>query len=220
MKMNIHLKKQLIRRVCALLIATISIGLIFNLISPSGLPLRKVVSDSVVEKDIPAHTSSVYGHKINSVSVIKADQKSAERRTDFSNISKNYSNETIKASFFPLNRREFFKDSDNYNLNQVTWKDVKPLLEKEAIVLVDSRSIQAFEAGHIPGAISLPLATLTEEIGSFTNMFSIGTPIVVYCSNRRCGIAKKLSNSLINHYGYSDVRIMPGGYLEWRQAEL
>jgi rhodanese-related sulfurtransferase len=339
MKMNIHLKKQLIMRVCALLIATVSIGLIFNLINPSGLPLRKVVSNSVVEKDISAHSSSVYDHNINSVSVIKAEQKFTEKTSEFSNmrfmgiqwkkasklieenkavfidlrserdyetkhfpgtvslpfralkesminftekyntdtplligcvtpgctfalktrsellqanykdvkvtygmnkewgvdslfsissaiitdgqnISKNYNNKTIRASVIPVNGREFMKNSANYNLNQLSWEEVKPLLEQEAIVLADGRSRQAFEAGHIPGAVSLPLATLNEEIGSFKNKFPTDTTIIVYCSNIRCGIAQKLSYVLMNYHGYSDVHVMPGGYLEWRQAEL
>lgn len=340
MKMNIHLKKQLIRRVCALLIATVSIGLVYNVINPSGIPLRKVLNVSVVtEKAIPNLTTSVYGHEMLSVSIIKADNESTIKRpivssenslaipwekakklieedkaifidlrsdseyqarhfpgavsipvssikdgmvtfkekhsTDKSlligcitqdcmsaikatstfvkanyskvrvvygdgtewgadlvsslsslpkthkrNVRGSYSNETISASIIPVNRRGYIKNSANYNTAQITWREVKQLLEKEAIVLADGRSRQAFEAGHIPGAVSLPLATLAEEIGSFMNKFPAGTPIVVYCGNRRCAIAQKLSRFLVNHYGYSDVSVMPGGYLEWRQAEL
>ena len=236
MKMNIHLKKQLIRRVCALLIATVSIGLVYNVINPSGIPLRKVLNVSVVteratlEKAIPNLTTSVYGHEMLSVSIIKADNESTIKRpvsslsslpkTHKRNVRGSYSNETISASIIPVNRREYIKNSANYNIAQITWREVKQLLEKEAIVLADGRLRQAFEAGHIPGAVSLPLATLAEEIGSFMNKFPAGTPIVVYCGNRRCAIAQKLSRFLVNHYGYSDVSIMPGGYLEWRQAEL
>ena len=45
------------------------------------------------------------------------------------------------------------------------WPEVKAKLARGEIVLVDARDTLAYEAGHIPGAISLPLKMVNEKIG-------------------------------------------------------
>ena len=37
----------------------------------------------------------------------------------------------------------------------------------------------------------------------------------LYCGNARCVISKSLANELITAHAYTDVRYIPGGYLEW-----
>ncbi len=101
----------------------------------------------------------------------------------------------------------------------MAWAEVKPLLARGEIVLVDGRDDAAFEAGHIPGAVSLPLRSLSEKAAEFSTKYAQAKPLVTYCGSVGCPIAHVLAEQLRNDYGYTDVREMPGGYVEWRTAE-
>ena len=101
----------------------------------------------------------------------------------------------------------------------MSWAEVKPLLARSEITLLDGRATAAYEAGHIPGAISLPLAMLTETGAKFTGQYPKNKPLVIYCASIRCLVSHAEAVALIEQYGYLDVREMPGGFAEWRIAE-
>jgi rhodanese-related sulfurtransferase len=101
----------------------------------------------------------------------------------------------------------------------MSWAEVKPLLAKGEIVLVDARDMVAYEAGHIPGAVSLPMATFNERIGEFTAKVPKNKPLVIYCASIRCRLAHEQAALLSAKFGYTDVREMPNGYVEWMVVE-
>ena len=77
----------------------------------------------------------------------------------------------------------------------------------------------AFEAGHIPGAVSLPLMVLKEKVGEFFQQNPKTKTVVTYCGSVGCPIAHVMAAALSEEYGYTDVREMPGGYVEWWTTE-
>ncbi len=101
----------------------------------------------------------------------------------------------------------------------MAWAEVKPLLAKGEIVLVDVRDTFAYEAGHIPGAISLPVDAFNERIAGFTASIPKGKPLVFYCASIRCRLAHEAAVLLGGQFGYTDVREMPSGYAEWMVME-
>lgn len=101
----------------------------------------------------------------------------------------------------------------------MAWAEVKPLLASGEIVLVDGRDSVAFDAGHIPGAVSLPLRSLSEKAAEFSAKYPKAKAVVTYCGSVGCPIAHVLAEQFRNEYGYTNVREMPGGYVEWRTAE-
>jgi rhodanese-related sulfurtransferase len=100
------------------------------------------------------------------------------------------------------------------------WPQVKPLLAAGQIVLVDARPVSTYEAGHIPGAISLPVTGNPEDFSAFRAQHPTSAHIVVYCSSTSCSLSKQLADKLIAEFGYQKVEYMTGGYQEWQQAEL
>ena len=72
-------------------------------------------------------------------------------------------------------------------------KDIAALPENA--ILIDVRSVEEFNAGHIAGAVNIPHTVIAEKISSVTNDKS--TPLYLYCrSGRRVGIAmESLKNS-------------------------
>jgi rhodanese-related sulfurtransferase len=78
------------------------------------------------------------------------------------------------------------------------------------ITLVDVRRPDEFAAGHIDGAILMPLDTLPN---TYTKLPKTGR-LIVYCrSGHRSGQAVQF---LIDH-GYANAVSMNGGFLAWSQ---
>jgi rhodanese-related sulfurtransferase len=103
---------------------------------------------------------------------------------------------------------------------RTSWATANVLVEQGEVVLVDSRQRFTFEAGHIPGAVNLPLKEVAKEIEKFAAAYPPpDTRLVVYCSNQSCSASSKLAALLTRDYGYREVQYVPGGYLEWLQAQ-
>jgi len=100
----------------------------------------------------------------------------------------------------------------------LVWSQVKPLLARGEIVLVDARDHVAFRVGHIPGAASLPLNSSPQAIAEFTAKVPLSTPLVIYCASADCPVSSDLAR-VLKDYGFRDVREMPGGFTEWLMAE-
>lgn len=98
-----------------------------------------------------------------------------------------------------------------------TWAQVKPLIEVNKLVLVDARAKGAYQAGHIPGAVSLPESSSPEELNQFRTATGTNTHVVVYCSSTSCSLSFKLAYKLAKDYGFTHVQYMTGGYLEYQR---
>jgi rhodanese-related sulfurtransferase len=104
-------------------------------------------------------------------------------------------------------------------LPSLTAPQVKGLLASKSIVLVDARESSAYGAEHIPGSVSLPADSAAEPMTQFKARYRPDMPVVVYCNSASCAMAARLGERLIREYGYMNVRLMPGGFVEWRLAE-
>jgi rhodanese-related sulfurtransferase len=82
----------------------------------------------------------------------------------------------------------------------------KELAAQSSVTLLDTRTVEEFNASHIPGAKHYDSAKAF--VGSLTK----NTPIVVYCSVgiRSAAIAKKLQAD-----GYTDVKNLRGSSFMW-----
>jgi rhodanese-related sulfurtransferase len=82
-------------------------------------------------------------------------------------------------------------------------------------VVLDVRSVEAFTAGHVPGAVSLPHRRINEK-----NLAAhpADTLFVVYCSGPHCNGADKAAVALAR-LG-RPVKKMIGGYTGWLDEKL
>ena len=90
--------------------------------------------------------------------------------------------------------------------------DVHDALSRGAtdLVVLDVRGFNAYEIGHVPGAISLPHPNITEER---LNGWSKDLTIVVYCAGPHCNGANKAALRLAR-LG-RPVKEMIGGATGW-----
>lgn len=70
--------------------------------------------------------------------------------------------------------------TDNNDLAQRTQiNELKSLLERDAVIVVDVRPNATYEMGHIPSAISIPLETVAERADELRGTTKA---IVTYCT--------------------------------------
>ncbi len=86
-------------------------------------------------------------------------------------------------------------------------------------LIVDARSPELYEIGHILGALSLPMVEIDTLLPGFLDQIAKDRPIIIYCSGFGCLDSFDLGVLLLEK-GYQDVRVFEGGYPEWRDAGL
>jgi 3-mercaptopyruvate sulfurtransferase SseA len=62
---------------------------------------------------------------------------------------------------------------------RIEWAEFKKLYDRQALVLIDVRNVPSFEAGHIPGARSIPLEEIDKHAAALKKL---KPPIVLYCA--------------------------------------
>jgi rhodanese-related sulfurtransferase/DNA-binding transcriptional ArsR family regulator len=82
------------------------------------------------------------------------------------------------------------------------------------VVVLDVRPAEEYAAGHIPGAVSVPLDQLAERIAELPD----GVEVVAYCRGRFCVFAHDAVRLLAAHGRAA--RRLDDGMLEWRLAGL
>lgn len=88
------------------------------------------------------------------------------------------------------------------------------LPDADDTVVLDVRPREEYDAGHIPGAVSIPIDELPDRIGELP----ADADIVVYCRGEFCVFAYDAVQLLTDH-GRRAVRLSDG-MLEWRLAGL
>ena len=64
---------------------------------------------------------------------------------------------------------------------RIAIAEFKPLYVAQQVLVIDVRDAASFQAGHIPGARSIPLAQLLEP-ASVAELKAAKKPIVLYCA--------------------------------------
>lgn len=96
---------------------------------------------------------------------------------------------------------------------RITVERAKRLSEAGA-VFIDARMTPDYESGHIPGAVNVPAGTSAEERQHLFANISKQATLVIYCQSRNCLFADRVAKAL-SADGFSDLMIMPEGWLGW-----
>ncbi|SET45847.1 metalloregulator ArsR/SmtB family transcription factor [Paenibacillus sp. NFR01] len=79
----------------------------------------------------------------------------------------------------------------------VTLEELKERLDSGEVVLLDVRPKDEYEAGHIPGAVSIPIRELADRLATLPRK----TRIVAYCRGPYCLMAAQAAE-LLNSRGF------------------
>lgn len=107
---------------------------------------------------------------------------------------------------------EYFEARDH--LEPLAPGELLARMRRGNTLLLDVRPTQEYEAGHIAGAMSFPLAELKKRLGELRP----DADIVAYCRGPYCVLAPQ-AMEILRAAGFR-ARRMQGGFPEWRLANL
>ena len=99
------------------------------------------------------------------------------------------------------------------NVRQITPGDLQQSLEHGGVTLVDVRTENEWDSGHIAGAHHVPLTQLAERVDEIPRT----RPIVVQCA---AGARSSIAASLLRSRGVENVINLTGGLGEWLRRGL
>uniref|UniRef100_A0A8C1JG82 Rhodanese domain-containing protein n=1 Tax=Cyprinus carpio TaxID=7962 RepID=A0A8C1JG82_CYPCA len=107
---------------------------------------------------------------------------------------------------------------------EISYSNLKDLLAKGSGLLVDVRTKDEVDRGHIPGSIHIPVENVESDMSldtaEFQSKFGVVKPsldsseLVFYCQmGKRGALATEKARSL----GFKNARNYAGGYKEWSE---
>lgn len=94
---------------------------------------------------------------------------------------------------------------------------VKELFNSGEAIIIDARDREAFQKGHIRGAISIPLGEAEGLIPNLSRKTPKEKMLVVYCGGYDCHDSRLLGEKLLAA-GFTQVFVYEGGYPEWQDG--
>lgn len=109
----------------------------------------------------------------------------------------------------PEVRAEFAAVLPSDDLTLMSRKELVAALKADEVVVLDVRPSDEFQAGHLPGALSIPLGELEVRLGEIP----ADIEIVAYCRGRNCVMSHDAVR-LLNGQGYV-AYLAEDGIAEW-----
>jgi len=191
-------------RLLAILAGSMAVGFVYNRASPLGVRFNS----SAAKLSRPAGGSKQPSPYSNELILLRLEVPGLDAASPNAKAG----------SWSPANSSSGQADR-GHAVASVEWPETKALAAQGKIVLIDARTAPYYQAGHIPGAISLPGASDAAAVAAFARGYPTNQSIVVYCSGPQCPLAHMLAEKLIRQHGFSEVRVMPGGFTEYTLYE-
>ena len=93
---------------------------------------------------------------------------------------------------------------------QITQQEAKVMMDTQDVIILDVREQSEYDAGHIPGAILLPVGTITKESAAAV-ILELDSVVLVYC---RSGNRSKTASKVLVELGYTNIYEF-GGINTW-----
>lgn len=94
-------------------------------------------------------------------------------------------------------------------LRRIAPVDLRPLVERGEVEVLDVRRPGEHEAEHIQGSRNVPLAQLKRRLGEVPE----DRPVAVHCQG---GLRSAIAASILAAHGHKDVLDLEGGFSAWR----
>lgn len=102
-------------------------------------------------------------------------------------------------------KKSLKRDVSN-NISEINYVQMNEILKNNSnIIILDVRSIQEYNEGHINGAINIPLSEIKTKA---PNLINYSDTIITYC---KMGSRSKKAVSVLNKLGYKNVYTLAGG---------
>lgn len=99
----------------------------------------------------------------------------------------------------------------------VPLEKAKALHDSGTAVFMDAREEEAYNDGHIPGAMNVPYDKLPKYYETITSTIANDQIIICYCWGPTCDFSDNLASELAM-MGYKNVVVFKGGWDAWQEA--
>jgi 3-mercaptopyruvate sulfurtransferase SseA len=99
----------------------------------------------------------------------------------------------------------------------ISIEEMKRQFDGKTAVILDARSPEEYEAGHIPGAINIPHDEIPKYQDVLTKEVSNDAHVICYCRGPDCDFSDLLATEL-KIIGWEDVSVFSGGWEGWTKA--
>ena len=93
---------------------------------------------------------------------------------------------------------------------QISQETAKEMMDTQEVIVLDVREQYEFDAGHIPGAVLLPVGSITKDTAAAV-IEDPDTVVLVYC---RSGNRSKTASQALADIGYTNIYEF-GGINTW-----
>lgn len=93
---------------------------------------------------------------------------------------------------------------------QITQQEAKAMMDTQEVIVLDVREQDEFDAGHIPGAVVLPVGDITQDAAAAV-IPGLDSVVLVYC---RSGNRSKKAAQALADLGYTSIYEF-GGISTW-----
>ena len=102
-----------------------------------------------------------------------------------------------------------------FGSQNIQAQDLVLKINHDEATVIDIRSVNAFQEGHIVGAMNCPADNFEQKVNSLNKFKNKHLVIVCNLGNSAVKIAKQLKDQ-----GFTQVSILQGGIQAWRTAGL
>ena len=93
---------------------------------------------------------------------------------------------------------------------QITQEKAKEMMDSQEVIILDVREQEEFDAGHIPGAVLLPVGSVSKDTAAAV-IPDLDSVVLVYC---RSGNRSKTASQALADLGYTNIYEF-GGINTW-----
>jgi rhodanese-related sulfurtransferase len=93
---------------------------------------------------------------------------------------------------------------------------LRDMVEAEMAVLLDARTRERYNQGHIPKAINLPIGEFKQMYDKISHLLTGDKAIIIYCIGVHCIDSAMLAKEL-NQKGHRGIFVYRGGIEEWKE---
>ncbi|MGQ9818605.1 MAG: rhodanese-like domain-containing protein [Candidatus Kapaibacteriales bacterium] len=208
--------KQIGKESFIIIVFALLISVVYNYFNPKGINIfekPKFISDSLLDKivlSIDSINNQATVHTGNKEDIKPKDNTASLNSDSMINLTHN---ETAK----PIETKKPIEQMEEVSPMEITLPQMKNLLQKPNIVVIDARSSEEFEKGHINRAINI-FAYEEDLERYFKNLTRVPIDnrkiIIVYCEGGTCEASHKVASDLIR-LGHKNVFVYTGGWEEW-----
>jgi len=127
----------------------------------------------------------------------------------------NSNTETIQDSEMPTSSENASANTNNGKIQHVSPQQFNKLLLLDEVQLVDVRTPDEYNTGHINGAINIDVNQ--NNFKTKVNQLDKNKPVLVYC---RSGKRSNNAAEMLKEMGFKRIVDLEGGILSWEEAKL